>query len=398
MATPNMNLNLAIVGTTPGPQWALDVNNAFDQVDAHDHSPGYGVQITPTGLNINSNLAFNSNNAINLRSTRFDAQPSPLALVTDIGALYVSGIDLYYNDLSGNQVRMTQGGNVAGSSGSITGLVSPASASYVSLNQTFVFQSGANLPANIDGGAHIFRNLTVNSFGITLQAPTLSGDFTLTLPTIPVATSFMQLDTAGAISASVPVSQGITAANIANNTITAAQIAPFTITNAEIAAFTIVGYQKLASGSVTDAELNTDSVITSKIANGAVTKAKLSAWNGSVSSNVGFSTTSTSFVDVSNSSNVITTSGRPVAVSFTFASAGVGNISVDTGEALSIRLVRDTTVVGEYGPISPGIHMPVFNALDAPGAGTYTYFLRIKTSVGSLSVALNNIRVVVQEL
>ncbi len=243
--SPNMNLVLPGVGVTAGPQYATDLNASLTIIDAHTHSPGSGAQITPAGLNINADLPMAVNNLIEARSARFSAQSSPLALASDLGCVYVSGVDLYYNDSSGNQVRLTQSGAVAGTPGSIANLVSPASASYVALSSSFVFQSGATTAGNLDGASVILRNLTPSSYGMTLSPPTLSADVTVTLPAVPAATSFMSINSSGNIAASIPVAAGIGTSNLAN-------------------------------GAVTNPILATDAVTTVKIADGAVTAAKLS--------------------------------------------------------------------------------------------------------------------------
>lgn len=200
--SPNMSLILPTVGQEPSPTWAQDLNASLTLVDQHNHTTGNGVPITPAGLNINTNLDLQSNNLINVRSTRHVAQGSPLSLPTDLNCFYVSGVDAYYNDGNGNQVRLTQSGSIAGTSGSIGGLTSPASATYVAGSQTFVWQSAASTAANMDAGSYIFRNLTVSSNGITIAPPSaLSSNFTLTLPTaLPATLSFLQVDNSGNMS------------------------------------------------------------------------------------------------------------------------------------------------------------------------------------------------------
>ena len=100
--------------------------------------------------------------------------------------------------------------------GSISGLTSPASASYAGL--TFVFQSNVSTPASVDGGSFILRNITANSKGLTLNPPSaMANNYTLTLPSIPASQSFISIDTSGNIAAYASVSQGITGSNIASN-------------------------------------------------------------------------------------------------------------------------------------------------------------------------------------
>lgn len=218
--SPNMNLIIPTPGVDPGPDYATNQNNDLTIIDQHNHSSGSGVQINPAGLNINADLPYNINNLILVRSVRFSPQGSPLALASDIGCLYESGVDLYYNDGSGNQIRITQSGSVAGSSGTITGLPSgTASASFGA--GTFVFQSATNTAANIDGGSFIFRNNTVSSKGLTLSPPNaMAANYSLVLPSIPGANAFVTLDTSGNLS----TGSNIPASQIASSSITGAQL------------------------------------------------------------------------------------------------------------------------------------------------------------------------------
>lgn len=239
--SPNMNLPVPVVGTDPGPDWATNLNACLTQIDAHNHTSGQGATIPPGGLNINTDLTFQNNNATNLRSSRYFVQSSPLSTSSssDLGAVYVSGVDLYYNDVSGNQVRITSGGGVAGSPGSITNLNSPASAAYVSGNQTFVWQSAANTPANMDAGSLIIRNITAGSKGLTLNPPNaMPTNYSFTLPTDPsllAGTAFMTVTTAGVLAGSIQTALGITSGNLAADAVTTVKILDANVTAAKIA-------------------------------------------------------------------------------------------------------------------------------------------------------------------
>lgn len=231
--SPNMNLPVPTVGVESGPQWATDINACMTQIDAHNHTSGYGVPIPTSGLNINADLSFGSYNATNLRSTRFTAQSVPLtaASSSDIGCIYVSGVDLYYNDVNGNQVRITASGAISGTPGSITNLVAPASATYVPGSSTFVWQSAVNTPANMDFASAILRNLSASSKGLTLSPPAaMAADSTITLPSIPGSKSFMAIDNAGTITAEPAFANGLTSSNIAVGGITNNSIASATLT------------------------------------------------------------------------------------------------------------------------------------------------------------------------
>lgn len=181
-----MNLIIPAIGLEPAPDWGQDLNSSLSLIDTHDHTPGNGVQLSTSSLNINADLTLNGNNLTVVRSVRFDPQVAPLAGGSDVGIVYESGVDLYYNDGNGNQIRLTQSGSIAGTSGSITGLVSPAAASYVFGSKTFVFQQDTNKAANMDIASLIIRKTTTSSPGITLSAPSaLSSGYTFTLPPSP---------------------------------------------------------------------------------------------------------------------------------------------------------------------------------------------------------------------
>src|ERR1700676_3434029 len=132
-----MSMPVPVPTVDPGPQYAFDLNSCLSILDQHDHTTGLGNPITPSAMLINADLPFGDFNLYNLRSTRYTVQPSILTLPTDIGCLFVSGVDLWYNDVNGNHIQITALGGVAGTPGSIANLVSPASASYVSGTETF---------------------------------------------------------------------------------------------------------------------------------------------------------------------------------------------------------------------------------------------------------------------
>lgn len=193
--SPNMNLPVPIVGVDPGPQYAIDVNSCLTLIDQHDHTPGYGVQITPAGMDINTSLTFGGNFATDVGGIVLTAQLS----TPDINTIYESGVDLFYVDGNGNNVRVTQNGAVAGTPGSIANLASPASASYVAADSTFVWQSDTSIAADMDFGSAIMRNLSPNStYSLTLQPPAaLASNYSLTLPAIPASRSLLTIDTSG---------------------------------------------------------------------------------------------------------------------------------------------------------------------------------------------------------
>lgn len=352
--SPNMNLPVPNVGVAPGPEWAQLLNACLTLIDQHTHVSGSGVPVNPGGMNINSDLTFNSNNLTSARSIRFSAQNTPIAQAADIGCLYESGVDLYYNDGLGNQVRITQSGGVVGSPGSISNLASPASATYVSGNQTFVWQSAANTPANLDCASILIRNLSAGSNALTLNPPNAMGtNYSLTFPTLPGAQSFVTLDASGNFGAPIAFSQGVTRSNLA-----------------------AVGQQ--------------------------------------ISSSCGNATTvnSNTMIDVTNLAVTITTTGRPVVV----ACIPDGNLAEINGQfvaqssgataALNLRLLRDTSTVANWGLISGGTTAPALEAygastvymVDTPSAGTYVYKLQYSVGTNIQSAQAQHLKLIAYEL
>lgn len=363
--SPNMALPIPVAGVQTGPDYALNEEACFTLIDGHDHSAGKGVQITPSGLNINSDLTFLSNNAISLRSSRYVSQSVVLSGPSDLLCVYSVGADLYFNDGVGNNVRITQGGAVAGSPGSIANLTSPASASYVSGSKTFVWQSDANTPANMDNASVILRNLVANSFGLTLSPPNaMASDTTIVLPTLPASQKIVTLDNSGNMAAVYDV-DNVTLDILSNNL-----------------------------------EIKNLGVSTGKIADGAVTQAKLAAVPEPRSSSCGtFNTTSSSYVAVTNLSVTFVSTGRPAI--FGLIADSTNNpafvqIATPTNDDGLLAFLIDAAFVSQQlvpaEPASgPAISLPVsaYSFLTVPGPGTYTISVQVKVTGGSTLTVAN---------
>jgi hypothetical protein len=358
--SPNMNLVIPVPTLAPGPAWAQGINASLITLDAHNHSAGNGVLINPTGLNINEDLSFLTNNATAVRSVRFNPNASPItASSPDLGALYEAGVDLYYNDGNGNQIRITQSGAVAGATGTITGLpAGTASAAYTSAQGTFVFQQATSIAANLDVATVIVRYPgsypTPSGNYIALEAPSsLASGYALTLPALPAQTNVMTLGTTGIISSTtwdqVGVNMTSTGANAVANTRTRA------------------------------------------------TGTTVAAGGVAVSASGGLVTTSSTYVDVTNLAVTLTTTGRPVYIcvindgsgtpsSFYASSTGV----ICLGYA---AIVRDSTIISEQSvgiqvagtATAPTSNVPssTLQTLDVIGAGTYTYKVQLKRAFAS---------------
>lgn len=366
--SPNMNLPIPVVGNEPGPTWASDLNNSLTLIDAHNHSTGSGVQITPSGMNINSALPLNNNNLTLARSLRLSSQGAPLALAADIGCLYEVGVDLYYNDGSGNQIRITQSGAVAGTPGSISSLTSPASASYNAGNQTFVWQSDANTPANMDFGSAILRNIVANSKGLTLAPPNaMAADYTLVLPALPAAQHFVSLDAAGNFGSAWVVD---------NSTV----------------------------------EISSNNL---RVKDGGITPAKLSALGQQISSSSGAYINSTSTdTQITNLSVTITTTGRPVMIlcipdgTANPATIGPAASTAITDIGCRFSIYRDSSAIAihqfDVSFPSGGFHTqtPVSSVatIDVVTAGSHTYQIFGKTTTSNTDLHCEYVKLAVYEL
>lgn len=381
ITSPAMSLPIPVVGSEAGPQYATDVNNCLGIVDQHNHSPGNGNPINPSGMNINADLSFNGNNLILARSLRLQPQLTTLAGASDIGCLYEAGVDLYYNDGSGNQVRITQSGALAGTPGSISGLVPPASVSYSSGTQTFIFQSNTNTPANLDAGFITLRNNVINSFGLSLFPPAAMGsNQVITLPTTPASTKILTMDNTGTMASVTDVDNS--SIEISGNNI---QIKNQGVTQAKkaIRVVTTNGTDPGAGGMSTQADP------------GAIQ-------------------TFTSLTDtqVANLVCTLTTLGNPVTIYLTdggFAGSGafIGSdftfTETPNNAIVYLSIYRDGTPIYSYGfGVTPAGHVNIppssICATDFPAPGTYTYTIWARTTNAGQAVRLGSCKIVAYEV
>lgn len=113
-STPNMGMVLPTVSTTLGPTWAQELNDALSLNDAHDHSSGKGVKITPAGLNINVALDFQDNNLLNVAAVEF---MSTAVTNANLNSIYAVLGNLYFNNGSGTPIQITAAGALVPSPG-----------------------------------------------------------------------------------------------------------------------------------------------------------------------------------------------------------------------------------------------------------------------------------------
>lgn len=361
----NMSMPVPVVGSDPGPTWGSDLNNCLTIIDGHDHSAGFGVQITPAGLNINSTLTFNNNQITNAQFLGMYVQSGD---PSTLGCLYYKGVDLYFNDGSSNHIRLTASGSVSGATGTITGLPSgTASASYQSGSGTFVFQSATNTGADIDGRSFILRNSSVSSKGLTLSPPAAMGsDIAMTFPTIPASTLVMTMDSGGGMG---------------------------TVSNASLG--NTLGQAMTSTGANAIANTRTRSVGASVAAGGVGTSVSTGSLTFSGAGNV------------TNLSVQITTTGRPVFISLFPASSGtiVGRITTEASANYQFRRSgTSSATIANYRQGASSLALPPggFSQIDDDlgvglVAGTYTYVFVVQQTSGG-STVFENIVIKVYEL
>ena len=137
---------------------------------------------------------------------------------------------------------------------------------------------------------------------------------------------------------------------------------------------------------VTESKLASNSVTTSKILNGNVTRIKLGPLGQQISSSSGNFSLSPlgSWVDVTNLTVTITTNGNPVFLSIQADGSSSGSQLAVVNSVVDIRILRGASVVflNRFGSgTGDTVYYPVsINYLDTPSAGTYTYKVQANMS------------------
>ena len=144
--TTNMGLTQSTVGTTTGPDWATNAENNLLTIDAHDHTSGKGVQLTPSSLNINADLEFNLNSATELKNVVLDNAVHASASGDTNNSVYEYDGNLYWRNASGGSVQITSGTAVNTSGGSISGMTGNAQVLFSSNSYAFKFDSSLSDP------------------------------------------------------------------------------------------------------------------------------------------------------------------------------------------------------------------------------------------------------------
>lgn len=130
-----------------------------------------------------------------------------------------------------------------------------------------------------------------------------------------------------------------------------------------------------------------------KLTDATFEKQAIEALGQQTSSSTGsFSTTSGTYVDVTNASVTLTTGGRPVMIMV--VTDGTANVTdIGSGQTIGgsstrnfVKLVRDVTdlSVDLYGHPEDGTAGwgTMYRHIDSPSAGTYTYKLQVRAASG----------------
>lgn len=186
--TPNMNLTLPTPTVTLGPEYATQNNAAFSDIDAHDHSNGNGVKITPSGMNITTVLDFQNNGANNLDFSNYKSQIATLTGAANARKVYAVAGDLYYTNSSGTAIKITAGGALAPQPGSINTyevknvvsnlLIAPADTFVYLTTDTTIIRT-ITLPeaaAVAEGRLYLVKDKTGNAFTNNILIATQSSD------------------------------------------------------------------------------------------------------------------------------------------------------------------------------------------------------------------------------
>lgn len=193
MTTSNMGLTQPTPTTATGPGWANSLNTNSGIIDVHDHSSGKGVKIGAPGLDIQSDISTNGNRLSDAKSVVFKDQSSSLASTDARGIYSLNGNLFFVNGTT--DVQITNGTALAGTPGSVTGLVSPASIVFAAQNFSFFYASSTFADISC-------RNVSLYQ-GVNALQLTYGGtsSYTCTLPgTTPAQSALLVMNTSGTVS------------------------------------------------------------------------------------------------------------------------------------------------------------------------------------------------------
>lgn len=377
--TPNMSLIESTINVDSGLAWEQNLNSSLTTIDGHTHTPGKGIAVPSNGLNINTALTFQNNQATNLQATVFTQQSS----LSTLNSLWV-GTDgnLYFNDGAGDaSLQITQAGALKVTSTGISN--GTASASFISSVLTVV--SAPTVPGNMSVRSILLGNDVANSKFLTLNPPSSMGsNYSLTLPAladIPGSGTFlMTLDSTGSMH-----SAALDGSTIVDSS----------------------GTIEVPAGGITTTQIASQTIAQGNLALRATGSTVAAGGVATSSSCATYTTSSSSFVNVTNLSITITTTGRPVQLMLqTDTTTGNGNglQAQGTGQCNSdFQYSRGATALSISTLSSQQSSLAVapagsFSYVDFPTAGTYTYTVQARVSSGGGQTNMHNCYLVAYEL
>lgn len=172
ITTPYMGIELYKIISYPTLDYKTKIEDSFYTIDSHNHSEGKGKNVTPAGLDINSDLSLNGNGFFSLGGVDI----TPVSSCSTVMSLYFKGNDLYTRDGLGTEIRLTEGGSfLTGSENIIGGDYSTSNAEIVYDSTEGVYyctnEVGSNAKINI-------HDLILNNTGgntLTLSLSDLAG-------------------------------------------------------------------------------------------------------------------------------------------------------------------------------------------------------------------------------
>ena len=416
--SPNMSLPIPGVGSEGSPNYALDLNASLTLIDQHDHSSGRGVQVTPSGLNINANLSFQTNAATALGYASFNPQAAPITSV--LQSLYVApgtesppAQDLWYTDSNGTAIQLTSGGTVNATIGSLPG------ESYAAGTFFWKQGSGSTTPANFDIGSITLRpNSPATSFGVILGPPSaIASQYNVSLPLLPASARVLSIDNSGVMATGIAGTvqavdldtSSVTTAKIADQNVTQVKLAPRAITNTTVAAGGVGQFGGTSAGYST---VGTTTIVTgiTITTTGRPVMIYLSGPGGGGSGNVTLTAVGTaSSHSITASFNIkrdTTNTVATVPYSYTCGTFLASNsptpstpfVAATSGGAVTSALSISTSITAT-GTNSVQVAYPGFMAIDPVAAGTYVYTVTLDVnSVSAAQIFLTNPTLTVYEL
>ena len=181
MPNKNLNIDLPVVNSTPGPDYALKINDAITKIVDDIEGP-----ITPDEINVNADIDVKSNKLENVKQVNL----ADLVALIGVGnsGLYSFNGELHYQDKMGNNVQLTSAGALntaaAGNVGSIGAPTYGSSGVQVlwdGFQSLYEFRSSLTAYAEL-----LLSGLRIANGANRLTVKTsVSTDYTLTLPDKP---------------------------------------------------------------------------------------------------------------------------------------------------------------------------------------------------------------------